>query len=78
MSSVILTQFFVLNLIRLFDDTLFLDIPLLYYCINLRLAIIFCLSSEDIYLPLGISLSFLNYSAATFFVILSPVTCAVF
>ena len=33
------------------------DIPLLYYYINLRSSIIFCLSSGDIYLSLGVSLS---------------------
>ena len=36
-------------------NLLFLDIPLLCYYINLRSSIIFCLSSGDIYLSLGIS-----------------------
>ena len=35
----------------------FFDIPLLYYYINFRSSIIFCLFSRDIYLSLGISLS---------------------
>ena len=35
----------------------FFDIPLLCYYINLGSSIIFCLSSGDIYLSLGISLS---------------------
>ena len=34
----------------------FFDIPLLYYYINLRSSIIFCLSSGNIFLSLGISL----------------------
>ena len=53
---------FVLNLHSLFDvlshKLLFFDIPLLCYCINLRSLIMFCLSSGDIHLYLGISLSF--------------------
>ena len=36
---------------------LYFDIALLYYCIDLRSLIIFCHSSGDIYLSLGISLS---------------------
>ena len=38
-------------------NLLFFDILLLYYYINLRSTIIFCLSSGDIYLSLGFSLS---------------------
>ena len=33
------------------------DIPLLYYCINLRFSIIFGVSSADIHLSFGISVS---------------------
>ena len=42
----------------------FFDIPLLYYYINLRSSLIFCLSYGDIYLSLGSSLScsFLTHS----------------
>ena len=36
---------------------IFFDILLLYYYINLKLSTIFCLSSGDIYLSLGISFS---------------------
>ena len=39
-------------------NLLFFDIPLLYYYINFRSSVIFCLSSGD-YLSLGISLSYL-------------------
>ena len=39
-------------------NLLFYDIPLLYYYTNLNLSIIFCLFSGDIYLSLGISLSY--------------------
>ena len=35
-------------------DLLLFGIPLLYYYVNLRSPIIFCLSSGDIYLSLGI------------------------
>ena len=45
------------DLVYCLKDLLFFDIPLLYYYINLRPSIIFCLSFEDIYLSLGISLS---------------------
>ena len=38
-------------------NLLFFDIPLLYYHINLRSSITFCLSCGDIYLSLDISLS---------------------
>ena len=45
------------DLVYYLRNLLFLNIPLLYYYINLRSSIIFCLSSEDIYLSLDISLS---------------------
>ena len=45
-----------LDLVYCLTNLLFSDIPLLYYCINLESSIIFCLSSGDIYLSLGISL----------------------
>ena len=44
-------------LVYYLTNLLFFDIPLLCYYINLRLSIIFCLSSGDIYLSLCISLS---------------------
>ena len=46
-----------IDLVYCLTNLLFFDIPLLYYYINLRSSIIFCLSSGDIYLSLGISLS---------------------
>ena len=49
-------------------NLLFVDIPLLYYYINLRSSRIFCLSSGDIYLSLDISLS-------CSFVIISELFC---
>ena len=58
-SSIISTRFFVLNLmvelVYCLTNLLFLDIPLLYCYINLKSSIIFCVSSGDIYLSLGIS-----------------------
>ena len=39
-------------------NSLFFDITLLYYYFNLSSSITLCLSSGDIYLSLGISLSF--------------------
>ena len=51
---------------------LFFDIPLLYYYINLRLSIIFCLSSEDIYLSLGI------YLSRSFVTVSNLICCEVF
>ena len=45
-------------------NLLLFEIPLLYCYINLRSSIMFCLSSGDIYLSLGISLS---YSFVTVF-----------
>ena len=44
------------NLEYYLTNLLVFDIPLLYFYINLSLSIIFCLSSGDIYLSLGISL----------------------
>ena len=59
--SFISIQFLDLNLDDWFGvlSTKFIifDIPLLYYYINIRSSIIFCLSSWDICLSLGISLS---------------------
>ena len=44
-------------LVYFLTNLLFFDILLLCYYINLRSSIIFCLSSGDLYLSLGISLS---------------------
>ena len=43
--------------VRYLINVLFFDITLLYYYINLRSSIIFCLSSGDLYVSLGIYLS---------------------
>ena len=43
-------------------SVLFFDISLLYYYINLRLSIIFCFSSGEIYHSLGISIYFVTVS----------------
>ena len=56
------------DLVHYLTNLLFFDIPLLYYYINLISSVILCLSSGDIYLSLGISLS---YS----FVIVSELFC---
>ena len=48
-------------------NLLFIDIPLLCHYINLRLSITFCLSSGDIYLSLGISLSCAFETVSKFF-----------
>ena len=59
-SSFISTHFSLLNLDYLaycLRNLLFFDISLLYYCINLRSSIIFCLSFGDITLCLGFYLS---------------------
>ena len=45
------------DLVYYLINLLFFDIPLLYYYVNLRTSIIFCLYSGDINLSLGISLS---------------------
>ena len=45
------------ELVHCLTFLLFFDISLLYYYINLRSSIIFCLFSEDVYLSLGISVS---------------------
>ena len=52
-----------------YNPTMFFDISLLYYYINLRSSITFCLSSGDTYLSLGISLS-------CSFVIVSELFCS--
>ena len=52
---------------------LFFGIPLLYYYINLRSSVIFCLYSKDTYLFLGISLSCSIFF--TSFLILSELFC---
>ena len=44
------------DLVYYLTNLLFFNIISIYYYINLRLSIIFCLSSEDIYLSLGISI----------------------
>ena len=82
-SSLFSTQFFVLISLLLFD------IPLLYYYASLRSSIVFCLSSGDIYLSLGIFLSFSDIIVSelfdTFVILLaiflpmkSPVPSAIF
>ena len=45
------------DLVYYLTNSLFFDVPLLYYYINLRLLTYFCLPSGDTYLPLGIYLS---------------------
>ena len=45
------------NLILCLTNLLFFGIPLLYYYTNLNSSIIFCLSSGDMYLFLGVALS---------------------
>ena len=68
-------------LVYCLTNLLFFDILLLYCYINLRSSIIFCLSSGDIYLSLGISLAYslLNISKLfcgevfQTFTILSPI-----
>ena len=45
------------DLMYYLTNLLFSDIPLLYYYINLRSSIIFCLSSEYTFLSLGVYLS---------------------
>ena len=65
-ASFISAQFLVVNLDSLFDVsssefTIFwYSIITLYYYINLRSSIIFCLSFQDIYLSLSISFSFVS------------------
>ena len=48
----------IIILVYCITNLLFFDIPLLYFYIKLRLSRIFCLNSGDIYLALGISLSY--------------------
>ena len=52
------------DLVYSVTSLLFFDIPLLYYYINLRSLITFCIFSGDIYLSFGISLSILIFSAS--------------
>ena len=52
------------DLVYYLINLLFFNIPLLYYYINFRLSVIFCLSSEDIYLSFDISLSNLVFSVS--------------
>ena len=90
-SSFISSQFLALPLDGWFGvlfKKLIIDVPLLYYFINIRSSIIFCFSVEDIYLSWGISLScsFVSVSAlfcskslsAISLTIKSPVAFAVF
>ena len=56
------------DLVYYLTNLLFFNIISIYYYINLRLSIIFCLSSGDIYLSLGISIGIsLSCSFATVF-----------
>ena len=48
------------DLVYCTTDLLFLDIPLLYYYLNLNLSTIGRLSSEDINLSFGVSVSLLT------------------
>ena len=45
------------DLLHCLENSLFSDISLIYYYINIRPSIIFCYSSGEIYFSLGISLS---------------------
>ena len=56
------------DLVYYLTNLLFFDIPLLCYEINLRLSIMFCLSSGDIFLSLGISLSYLFVTVSQLFI----------
>ena len=82
------------DLLYYLTSLFFFDVTVLYYYINLRSSIIFWLSSGDIYLSFGISLScsfvivselFCNERLGTFVILLaillpikSPVASAVF
>ena len=82
------------DLLYYLTSLFFFDVTVLYYYINLRSSITFCLSSGDIYLSFGISLScsfvivselFCNERLGTFVILLaillpikSPVASAVF
>ena len=46
-----------INFVYYLTNSLFFDIPLLYYYINLRSSVVFCLSTRDIDLSLDIYLS---------------------
>ena len=52
------------DLVYCLTSLLFFGILILYYYINLRSSMIFCLFSGDIYLSLGITLSNLIFSAS--------------
>ena len=68
------------DLVYCLISLLFFDILLLYYYINLRSTIICCLSSEDVYLSLGISLFISKLFCGEFFqifVILSAILLAI-
>ena len=52
-----LFQIYLVDIAHCLANSLFFDVPLLFFYINLRSSIIFCLSSGDIHLSLGISLS---------------------
>ena len=62
------------DLVHCLTNLLLFDIPLLYYYINLRSSIIFCLLSRDIYLSLCISL--LTPVFSTYFVTVSELFCS--
>ena len=61
------------DLVYYLTNLLFFGIPLLYYLINFRSSIFFCLSSWDMYLSLGISLSSPIFSSL--FVTFSKLLC---
>ena len=63
----------VVNLVICLTSLLFYDNPLLYYYINLRSSIIFCLFSGGTYLSLGTSLSNPIFSVS--FVTVSELIC---
>ena len=70
-SSFILTYFFALNLFGwfgvFFNKIIIFDISLLHYYNNFRSSIVFCIYSGDIYLSLGISLSWLLVTVSKLF-----------
>ena len=61
------------DLVYYLTSSLFFDVSLLYYYINFRSSVIFCLFSGDIYLSLGISLSSPIFSAS--FITASELLC---
>ena len=60
------------DLVYYLSNLLFFDIWLLYYYINLKSSIIFCLSSEDKYLSLD------NYLSHSFVIVSELFCCDVF